>query len=221
MTETARRGWSSSSAEATADVVLLRHGATRLTPDKRFSGVSAGELTLSPAGRDQAARAAGSYLLRRTDFAEVLTSPMTRCQETAEIIAAELGLTVQVEPELREMDFGSWEGMTFEEVLNRYPDDLREWLRSPDVAPTGSVETFNSVLDRMSSTARALATRYAGTAVIAITHVTPIKALIAQALGAPSTALFRLELSAAGFSRIAYTGEEASVSLVNDISHLY
>ncbi len=69
--------------------------------------------------------------------------------------------------------------------------------------------------------ARALTARYAGGSVIAVTHVTPVKALVAHALGAPPAALFRMELSAAGFSRIAYTGEEASVKLVNDTSHLY
>jgi probable phosphoglycerate mutase len=145
---------------------------------------------------------------------------MTRCRETAEMIADALGLTVRIEAELREMDFGSWEGMTFDEVQDRYPDDLREWKRSTSAAPTGSAETFGAVLDRMGTVANRLAARYAGRSVVAVTHVTPIKALVAQALGAPPTALFRMELSAAGFSRIAYTGEEASVRLLNDTSHL-
>lgn len=221
MAETPALGWSPTATTATTDILLLRHGATRLTPEKRFSGVGAGDPALSPTGRQQAARAAASPLLRRTTFAEVLSSPMTRCQETAKIIASKLGLDVHVDPELREMDFGLWEGMTLAEVRDRYPDDLREWQRSPDAAPTGSVETFTAVFDRMSFLARIFAARYAGTAVIAVTHVTPIKALIAQAVGAPPTALFRIELSAAAFSRIAYADETASVKLVNDTSHLY
>ncbi|HEY5979890.1 MAG TPA: histidine phosphatase family protein [Microlunatus sp.] len=219
MTETPSRGWSSS-ASATADVVLLRHGATRLTPDKRFSGTGAADPALSPAGRDQAARAAASSLLRSAAFADVLCSPMTRCRQTAEIVADQLGLEVRVEPDLSEMDFGRWEGMTFAEVQDRYPEDLRRWQLSPGAAPTGSIETFTAVFDRMSRLARSLAVRYAGTAVIAVSHVTPIKALIAQAVGAPPAAMFRIELSAAAFSRIAYSGQEASVTLVNDASHL-
>lgn len=221
MAEVTTRGWSSSTEAETADVVFLRHGATRLTPEKRFSGVGAGDPGLSASGRDQARRAASSPLLRRTAFAEVLCSPMTRCRETAELVAAELDLPVRIEAELREMDFGQWEGMTYAEVQDRYPDDLRDWKRSPSAAPTGSAETFAAVFDRMGTVARALAARYAGGSVIAVTHVTPVKALVAHALGAPPAALFRMELSAAGFSRIAYTGDEASVKLVNDTSHLY
>jgi probable phosphoglycerate mutase len=221
MAEVPSRGWSSSSAAETADLVLLRHGATRLTPEKRFSGVGAGDPGLSAAGLDQARRAASSPLLRRGAFDEVLSSPMTRCRETAELIAAEMNLSVRIEAELREMDFGLWEGLTFDEVQDRYPDDLRAWKQSPHAAPTGSAETFAAVLDRMGTLADTLAARYADTSVLVVTHVTPIKALLAHALGAPPQSLFRMELSAAGFSRIAYTGEEASVKLLNDTSHLY
>lgn len=220
MAEVTTRGWSAPTGAAPTDVVLLRHGATSLTPQKRFSGIGAGDPGLSASGRDQARRAANSPLLHRTAFVEVLCSPMTRCRQTAELVAAELGLPVRIEAELREMDFGQWEGMTYTEIHDRYPDDLRDWQQSPSAAPTGSAETFAGVLDRMGTAAQALTARYPGGSVIAVTHVTPIKALVAHALGAPPAALFRMELSAAGFSRIAYTGEEASVKLVNDTSHL-
>ena len=79
MAELAGRGWSSArDGRQTADVVLLRHGDTKLTPERRFSGVGSGDPGLSAAGRDQARRAAGSALLQGSAFTEVLTSPMTR-----------------------------------------------------------------------------------------------------------------------------------------------
>ena len=221
MTEASGQGWSSASGAAdTADVLLLRHGATQLTPQKRFSGVGSGNLELSASGRDQAQRSARSTLVRGAGLVEIVCSPLRRCTETAEILAAELGLHVRVEADLREMDFGKWEGLTYAEVEQRHPDDLAEWKRSAAVAPTGSAETFSGVLDRMGTLAGRLATRYAGESVLAITHVTPIKALVAQALDAPPSALFRMELSSASFSRIAYTGSEASVRLFNGTSHL-
>ena len=143
MAELAGRGWSSARDERqTADVVLLRHGDTRLTPERRFSGVGRADPGLSAAGRDQARRAAGSALLQGNAFTEVLTSPMTRCQETAQIVAAALGISVSIDPDLREMDFGLWEGMTFDEVQDRYPEDLRRWTQSASAPPTGSSETF-------------------------------------------------------------------------------
>jgi broad specificity phosphatase PhoE len=215
------RGWSSARAEVrTADVVLLRHGDTRLSPERRFSGVGSWDLGLSAAGRDQARLAAGSALLQGQVFAEVLTSPLTRCQETARIVADALGVPIVVEEDLREMDFGMWEELTFDEVRDRYPEDLRRWTQSAGAAPTGSSETFAAMVDRMGTVAERFASRYAGASVLAVTHITPVKALVAHALGAPPAALFRMELSSACFSRITYTGGEASVRLLNDTSHL-
>lgn len=217
----AGRGWSSPRDEIdTADVVLLRHGDTRLSPERRFSGVGSADLGLSATGRDQARCAAGSALLREVTFSKILTSPMTRCQETAQIVAAVLGVSVSIDPYLREMDFGLWEGMTFDEVEKRYPEDLHRWKRSASAPPTGSSETFAAVVDRMRAVAERFASRYAGASVVAVTHITPIKALVADALGAPPSALFRMELSSACFSRITYTGGESCVRLLNDTSHL-
>jgi ribonuclease H / adenosylcobalamin/alpha-ribazole phosphatase len=219
MVELAGRGWSSAREELqTADVVLLRHGDTRLSPELRFSGVA--NPHLSTAGRDQARRAAGSALLRGAAVREVLSSPMTRSRETAQIVAAALDVSVRVEPDLREMDFGLWEELTFDEVQDRYPEDLLRWKQSTSASPTGSSETLAAVVDRMGTVAERLASRYAGSSVVAVTHVTPMKALVVHALGAPPAALFRMELSSACFSRISYTGGEASVRLLNDTSHL-
>jgi ribonuclease H / adenosylcobalamin/alpha-ribazole phosphatase len=221
MAELAGRGWSSARAEVqTADVVLLRHGDTRLSPERRFSGVGSADPPLSAAGADQARRAAGSALLRGRAFTEVLTSPLSRCQQTARIVAEALGISVVVDRDLREMDFGLWEEMTFDEVQDRYPVDLERWKQSAMSPPTGSSETLAAVVDRMGTVAARFASRYAGASVLAVTHITPVKALVAHALGAPPTALFHMELSSACFSRISYTGGDASVRLLNDTSHL-
>ena len=159
-------------------------------------------------------------MLRGRPFTEILTSPMVRCQETAQIVAAALGVAVRIDRSLREMDFGLWEELTFDEVQDRYPEDLRRWKQSAWAPPTGSLETFAAVFDRMGTAAERFASRYAGASVVAVTHVTPVKALVAHALGAPPSALFHMELSSACFSRISYTGGEASVRLLNDTSHL-
>jgi broad specificity phosphatase PhoE len=221
MAELAGRGWSSAREEVQiADVVLLRHGDTRLSPERRFSGVGSADPGLSAAGRNQARHAAESALLQGSAFTEVLTSPMTRCQETARIVAAALGVSVVVDRDLREMDFGLWEEMTFDEVQDRYPEDLLRWTQSASASPTGSSESIAAVVERMGTAAARFASRYAGASVLAITHVTPMKALVAHALGAPPAALFHMEVSSACFSRITYSGGQASVRLFNDTSHL-
>ncbi|WP_372407255.1 bifunctional RNase H/acid phosphatase [Streptomyces luteireticuli] len=200
--------------------VLLRHGETALTPQKRFSGSGGSDPELSPAGRRQADAVAAALAARGTIQA-VVSSPLRRCRETAEAVAARLGVEVRVDEGLREADFGAWEGLTFAEVRERYPDDLDAWLGSTKAAPTGGGESFAAVARRVALSRDKLLARYAGRTVLLVTHVTPIKTLVRLALGAPPEALFRMELSAASLSAVAYYADgNASLRLLNDTSHL-
>ncbi|MEY9488883.1 broad specificity phosphatase PhoE/ribonuclease HI [Streptomyces calvus] len=217
---TPRAGWGPADMGPPATFVLLRHGETPLTPQKRFSGSGGSDPSLSEAGREQAERAA-AVLARRGTVQAIVTSPLARTRETAGIIAARLGLDVSVEDGLRETDFGAWEGLTFGEVGERHPDDLSAWLSSPDAEPTGGGESFAAAATRVAATRDKLIAAYAGRTVLLVTHVTPIKTLVRLALGAPPEALFRMELSAASLSAVAYYADgNASVRLFNDTSHL-
>ena len=125
-----------------------------------------------------------------------------------------------MEDGLRETDFGAWEGLTFAEVRDRHPDDLTAWLASPETAPT-SGESFAEVARRVAAARDRLLARHPGRTVLLVTHVTPIKTLVRLALGAPPESLFRMELSPASVSTVAYYADgNASVRLLNDTSHL-
>uniref|UniRef100_A0AAU2JN40 Bifunctional RNase H/acid phosphatase n=1 Tax=Streptomyces sp. NBC_00049 TaxID=2903617 RepID=A0AAU2JN40_9ACTN len=203
-----------------ATFVLLRHGETALTPQKRFSGSGGSDPELSPAGRRQAAAVAEALAARGT-VQTIISSPLRRCRETAQAVAGRLDLDVTVEDGLREVDFGAWEGLTFAEVRDRFPDDLEAWLGSPKAAPTGGGESFMAATRRISATRDRLLAAHAGRTVLLVTHVTPVKILVRLALGAPPESLFRMELSAASLSAVAYYGDgNASVRLLNDTSHL-
>ncbi|KQX16743.1 ribonuclease [Streptomyces sp. Root431] len=218
--EKAPQGWTGPDMGAPATFVLLRHGETALTPEKRFSGSGGTDPELSAAGLRQA-EAVAEALAARGTIQEIVSSPLTRCRQTAAAVAARLGLDVQVERGLRETDFGAWEGMTFGEVRERYGDDLDAWLASPKAAPTGGGESFAAVARRVAATRDRLTAAHAGRTVLLVTHVTPIKTLVRLALGAPPESLFRMELSAASISAVAYYADgNASVRLLNDTSHL-
>jgi probable phosphoglycerate mutase len=205
---------------APATFVLLRHGETPLTPQKRFSGSGGSDPSLSDVGREQAERVAAALAARGTVQA-IVASPLARTRETAGVVAARLGLDVVIEDGLRETDFGAWEGLTFAEVRERHPRDLDTWLASPEAEPTGGGESFAATAHRMAATRDKLIASYAGRTVLLVTHVTPIKTLVRLALGAPPEALFRMELSAASLSAVAYYADgNASVRLFNDTSHL-
>ncbi|MFF5024564.1 bifunctional RNase H/acid phosphatase [Streptomyces collinus] len=214
-------GWSAApDMGAPATFVLLRHGETPLTPQKRFSGSGGSDPSLSDTGREQARRVAEA-LARRGTVQAVVASPLARTRETAGIVAARLGLDVAVDDGLRETDFGAWEGLTFGEVRDRYPDDLNAWLADPAARPTGGGESFTETAVRIEATREKLVAAYAGRTVLLVTHVTPIKTFVRLALGAPDQALFRMELSAASLSAVAYYADgNASVRLFNDTSHL-
>ncbi|MEV5231851.1 bifunctional RNase H/acid phosphatase [Streptomyces pseudogriseolus] len=213
-------GWAPADMGPPATFVLLRHGETPLTPQKRFSGSGGSDPSLSGIGREQAEKTAAA-LARRGTVQAVVASPLARTRETAGIVAARLGLDVTVEDGLRETDFGAWEGLTFGEVRERYPEDLDAWLASPDAEPTGGGESFAATAARVAQARDKLLAEYRGRTVLLVTHVTPVKTLIRLALGAPPEALFRMELSAASLSAVAYYADgNASVRLFNDTSHL-
>ena len=213
-------GWAPADMGAPATFVLLRHGETPLTPQKRFSGSGGTDPSLSEVGREQAERAAEA-LARRGTIQHILTSPLTRTRQTAAAVAERLGIEVTVEEGLIETDFGAWEGLTFGEVRERYPDDLTKWLADPEAEPTGGGESFAATATRIAATRDKLVAAYAGRTVLLVTHVTPIKTFVRLALGAPPESLFRMELSAASLSAVAYYADgNASVRLLNDTSHL-
>ena len=171
--------------------------------------------------RAASAAATRSACSRPASDSEGSLPPLARTRQTAGVVAARLGLDVVVEDGLRETDFGAWEGLTFGEVRERHPDDLNAWLASPEAEPTGGGESFAATAHRMAATRDKLIASYAGRTVLLVTHVTPIKTLVRLALGAPPESLFRMELSAASLSAVAYYADgNASVRLFNDTSHL-
>jgi broad specificity phosphatase PhoE/ribonuclease HI len=212
------QGWGGGFGPATT-FVLLRHGETPLTPEKRFSGSGGTDPDLSDKGRRQAGRVADALAARGTVEA-VVSSPLVRCRQTADTVATRLGLDVTIDKDLRETDFGAWEGLTFAEVKERFPAELDAWLAAPQIAPPDG-ESFATTTRRVALARDKLLARYAGRTVLLVTHVTPVKILARLALGAPPEALFRMELSAASVSAVAYYADgNASLRLLNDTSHL-
>ena len=199
--------------------VLLRHGETALTPEKRFSGSGGSDPELSAHGLVQAGRTAAALAARGTVQA-VVSSPLLRCRQTAQAAADRLGLDVRIEEGLRETDFGAFEGLTFAEAKQQYPAELDAWLASATTAPPGG-ESFAAVAERVAVARDKLLARFAGRTVLVVSHVTPVKTLVRLAIGAPSESMFKMELSAASLSAVQYYADgNASLRLLNDTSHL-
>jgi broad specificity phosphatase PhoE len=204
-------------------LVLVRHGVTAHTVEQRFSGGLAGaDPGLSDEGREQVRSVADWLAPAAARLDAVVTSPVRRARESAAILAERLGREVEEEAALAEMEFGSWDGKTFVEVGEQQRDDLESWLGSLDAVPGGSGESFRSVERRVLAGLRRLLDDHAGGTVVVVSHVTPIKTLVAHVLDAPLLSVFRMELAPASVTVLAFhpegqPGPAATLRLLNAV----
>ncbi|MEO9239925.1 MAG: histidine phosphatase family protein [Jatrophihabitantaceae bacterium] len=201
--------------------ILVRHGVTAYSVERRFAGRS--DLELTEDGQRQAAQAAGRVAeLGKVDA--LVSSPLRRTRQTAGQLAERLDLSLEVEDGLIETDFGQWDGYTFAEIRAKWPAELASWLADQSVAPPGG-ESWQQVTSRVRRSRDRLLGRYQGKTVAVVSHVSPIKILVQLALAAPPAALHRMLLSPASVTVIDYYSEsspDGSVSLqsYNDTAHL-
>jgi broad specificity phosphatase PhoE/ribonuclease HI len=215
----AAKNWVPPSLDTATRLILVRHGETAMTAQGRYSG--RGDVPLSEQGEAQAMAAGGRVAGISRDVTAVVSSPLIRCTRTAELIAAELGtVTVTVLPELIECDFGDWEGLTFAEVRERWPEELDRWLDSTSVAPPGG-ESFQAVAKRVRGALATLRAAYPSGTVVVVSHVSPIKLILRDALAASDAFLHRLFLDAAGVSTMdMWPDGGIAVRSVNETAHL-
>jgi probable phosphoglycerate mutase len=209
-------GWSNPQDAATI-TILLRHGDTRLSPEHRFSGLS--DEPLSADGARQVS-AAAHRLAAGARIDAIVSSPLKRAAATAAIVADELGLATATDDDLRETDFGEWEGLTIAEIQHQWPEAVVAWQRDPGQAPPGG-ESFAETACRVNRACERILWEHRGKTVLVVSHITPIKILLCRALGAPLLAMYRFYLGSACINEIQWHGNEfAAVCRVNDTSHL-
>ena len=208
-------GWQDAPSPPTT-TLMLRHGQTVLSIEKRFSGV--GDQPLTEVGRAQAAAAA--VRLASSGAVAVVSSPVRRARETALLVAEALGVDAAFDDGLRETDFGDWEGFTFGEVRTKWPLEMDEWLASTAVAPPFG-ESFDATAARVRQARDRVLSAYGGQTVVVVSHVTPIKTLLRMALDAPPSALYRMHLDLACLNEVQWHADGAAVvRSLNDTAHL-
>jgi len=198
-------------------IYLVRHGATDLTAEDRFAGST--EVALSDEGRTQVAALA--QRLRCDSLDAVYTSPMHRTIETARIIAAPHGLEPLVEPDLREIAYGHWEGRSRDEIEAAYGDEYDAWQEDPlTVAPAGG-ESGIDVLARALPVLRRIVQHHRDGAVLVVSHKGTNRLLVSSLLGFDTRGYRdRLDQSPAGLTILDFaTDVRARLRLFNDVSH--
>lgn len=209
-------GWTGAKGAPTR-LLLLRHGQTELSVQRRYSG--RGNPGLTELGIRQA-DAAARYLGQKGGIDAVISSPLQRAHDTAAAASKAMGLDVEVDDDLIETDFGAWEGLTFQEAAQRDPELHLRWLRDTSVPPPGG-ESFDTVAARVSRAHQRLIAEHPGQTLLLVSHVTPIKTLLRMALDAGPAILYRLHLDLASLSIAEfYPDGAASVRLVNQTTYL-
>lgn len=206
---------------------LVRHGVTVGGEERRYKGSI--DVPLSDEGVAQAQKTAGfiaEELARRTLSAEkdgcsasklqaVYSSPLRRAQKTAEKICEPHGLSPVIHPDLRERHFGIWEGLSFSEIQERFPDEFRAWARNPvDHSPVGG-ETTREVEARAVSALSLILKLHAGHSLAVVAHGGLNRVMLCHIMGVPLEHVFRIEQDTAAVSIIEFWEEYPVIKLLN------
>ncbi|HZC42206.1 MAG TPA: bifunctional RNase H/acid phosphatase [Streptosporangiaceae bacterium] len=208
-------GWTQTAGPPTT-TLLLRHGETEMSAARRFAGRT--DVALTETGLRQA-KAAGQRLAARGGIDLIVASPRQRARVTAEVVAAATGAPMQVEDAWQETDFGDWEGLTYDEVRQGWPEELAAWLGDTGTAPPGG-ESFAATTRRVLAALDRLLAAHPLATVLVVSHVTPMKVLLRHALLAPPPALRRMHLDVSALCEVSWYGEAGVVHSLNDTAHV-
>ncbi|HHY12237.1 MAG TPA: histidine phosphatase family protein [Firmicutes bacterium] len=163
--------------EEIGHILLIRHGETPATLNRKYEG--SGNSSLTATGQEQARNL--SRILEPVNIYAVYSSPKRRCLQTAEAIAEPHSLAAQVAPGLEEVDFGSWEGLTFTKIQQKHPDMLSKWIDDPVHVRPPSGESLEEMANRVFQCFDRICSIHLGDQIIAIvTHGGPIRALLSR-----------------------------------------
>ena len=198
-------------------VYFVRHGATQLTAENRFSG-SVG-VDLSDEGRAQVARLA--VRIAGDEVAALYCSDMSRAVETAQILARPRALTPVQDDALREISHGRWEGLSRQEVEEQFPEEYAAWEADPfTFAPVGG-ESGISVLARALPAVRRIVSAHPDKTTVVVSHKATLRLVLSSLLGIdPRGYRDRLDQSPACLNVVDFKDSiRARLMLFNDVSH--
>jgi alpha-ribazole phosphatase len=194
-------------------LLLIRHGQTDWNIARRFQGQS--DVPLNQTGKKQAQALAERLSSQHIDA--LYSSDLQRALETANIIRKS---ECHSDPRLREINFGDWEGLTYNEIKEKYPDALTE--RENDIyknAPPDG-ETLEQLCERVQSMLDELYAKHKDQTVLIVAHGGVLQILLCLALNLKPTMYWQFHLSTASLSEIAFYPDGAILNLLNDTCHL-
>ena len=198
---------------------MIRHGETVLTPFKKFSGDGPLNPELTDIGLAQAEKVAAAVAKLNPEV--IIASPLKRTTQTAEAISRATGLPIVFEETWIECSFGIWDGLSIDEVKEKYPADYQAWISSTGFAPPEG-ESYDNVALRIDAALNQIAAEYPGQRVVVVTHNGTIKSAAKVVVGAPAESIFHIDVSPCSITTVSIWPSDGLRALrsLNEQGHL-
>ena len=198
-------------------VIFIRHGQTEWNVTGRYQGQS--DVQLSEEGRQQAVKLAENFPVERVDA--IYASDLQRAMVTAETIAKQFGLSVQAEPAFRELSFGDWEGLTYQQIVDKWEDAMANFLQHPDILEIPGGESFPVVQQRAMKRLNELIEKHDGQTIVVVAHGAVLRTMLTAALHMPLQYLWSIRQFNTAVNIVRYDADaNPTVELLNSTAHL-
>jgi len=204
------------SKEKSTDIFFLRHGQTDFPIDRIYCDDKE-DPSLNSNGIYQAKSAA--ILLKKEGLSAIYASPAKRTLMTSQEVSEVTGLAVEVLPEWVERKFGIWEGLYFNEIEEKYPEEYSNWKRNHVSFTPDSGETITDLRNRLSESLERLILRHRGEKIAIITHVGPIRVSLCEALKIPIENYRQIRVDYASISRVDYGVTKNNLIKINQLNY--
>ena len=198
-------------------IILVRHGQTEWNRAERFRGRA--DLPLNGVGLAQA-EATARRIAAAWPASAVYSSPLKRAMETAKIIAEVLDLAVQPLAGLMDIDYGEWQGLSPDEVAERYGDLYARWLEEPHLVRIPRGESLGEVRERAMAALEGVIARHSGQTVVLVSHQVVNKVLLCAVLGLDDSHFWHIGQENGAINVFEHCGRGFVISLLNDTCHL-
>jgi alpha-ribazole phosphatase len=197
-------------------VIFIRHGQTSWNKEKKYQGHS--DISLNETGFRQA-ELVGKRLAKEKVNA-IYSSDLLRACQTAELIAQYHALPVIRKQDLREINFGEWEGLTYQEIMNSWPEILTTMYSQPSKTCPPQGENFDRVRQRVSRALQQCIVKHQNETIVIVSHGGTMRVILCAALGIDLDKMWFIRQDSTAINIIQYFDHQVVVSLVNDICHI-
>jgi len=198
------------------DVWLVRHTQTDWNRQRRYQSRSDRPLTAFGVARAEAA----ALRLRRIGFSAVVSSGQARTDTLAALVAERRGLAVERDPRWREADHGDWEGLTYPQVAQRFPEQAQARFADSWASRAHGGEASADLWERLAAAWDALLSRNDGGKLLIVAHATPIQLLLCRLLGLPFERYWQLRIDLGGICNVDLYASGAIVRTLNEVPAL-